>query len=437
MGVYDELSDFTGGIIGISFMPVITAVAFSLALHFGHIVSFPSSDPRLGYQSGSDHRSTLSIIWSCLSTIFICVYTAMHHNVPKTRHNSALKALIDKVLWVILGIAVPELIVGLAAGEYADAQAISRRVRQDLVERSKYLLRGRRDSGSAAEPQDPGYDNTDSESWPLQTPQSSPQDRGSLLHAQNAWTPVHSFFLIMGGFEDRSGNRMKPGHFIWLVTHQTPEYDQVLAKLSDIQREIKDKSKADPLVKTLACLQITWFLVNIIARLVTKLPVSQLEWTACGYIVCALGTYVAWWNKPYSISERISLPVDATPNHKEEWESKAGPYRMAGLILGTLLFGAFHLAAWNSEYINSSGKILWRIGSLFVTIFPLVFMTISVLSDYISIPDWLGGSISVLGSVFYGISRLTLLCLIALSFWSLPAGAYLDVSWSSFLPSIH
>lgn len=59
-------------------------------------------------------------------------------------------------------------------------------------------------------------------------------------------------------------------------------------------QEIADKSKIDELGKLVACLQAGWMTVQIASRLACKLPITLLEMTVIGHVVCALVLYALW-----------------------------------------------------------------------------------------------------------------------------------------------
>ena len=95
-------------------------------------------------------------------------------------------------------------------------------------------------------------------------------------------------------------------------------------------QDIADKSKVDELGKLLACLQAAWFTIQIVSRLACRLPITLLEVTVVGHVVCALVLYALWWHKPRRIEEPtilkgswtgplaafmlMSSRVDAVPN---------------------------------------------------------------------------------------------------------------------------
>jgi len=76
--------------------------------------------------------------------------------------------------------------------------------------------------------------------------------------------------------------------------------------------EIKDKSKADFLSKTIAILQTTWFLFQCVARGVQGLAITELELVTLALASLNVATYACWWNKPLGVQDpaRIYLKVD-------------------------------------------------------------------------------------------------------------------------------
>jgi len=411
---------------------IVVALCLALPLHFGRTVIFQASDPHVGYYSGLGDRTTLNIIWSCFSTIFICVYTAVHLDVDQFVHGG-LHSLRGKVGFLLLGIAAPEGLQIIAAGEYFQAAAVTRRM-QDRRDVTSHISTNHNDS---------------SEGIPLhsvhnmESTTNSVDDQESLEHrhsTEQQWTMTHSFFLGMKGFQDQDRSIIATEQLVSFSTKHTLEYGIISTRLDDIRDQINAMSKADALVKALACIQIIWFLINIFARLASKLPISPLEWTTCGYIGCTLGTYAFWWHKPYNVSRRITLPVHVLPSSNSDSDidySKMGSLLSA--VVGTIVFGGCHLAAWNHDFVNSSGKPLWRICAIIITVFLMPAVVAAAVVD---------GSISQsrfkalrnilfasLVSVYY-IARLLLIYLLFVSFWSLPAGVYQDTRWSSFFPSI-
>ena len=76
--------------------------------------------------------------------------------------------------------------------------------------------------------------------------------------------------------------------------------------------DIRDKSKEDGLGKAIACLQAAFIVVQIISRLVLKLPLTLLEVNTLAHFFCAFIVYILWWNKPRWILEPTKLEGDWT-----------------------------------------------------------------------------------------------------------------------------
>lgn len=71
--------------------------------------------------------------------------------------------------------------------------------------------------------------------------------------------------------------------------------------------EITDKSKSDSMVRLIAVVQIVWTIVQIIARAVRHLAISQLEISVIAFAVCAIITYALNWSKPKGVQVPFTL----------------------------------------------------------------------------------------------------------------------------------
>jgi hypothetical protein len=126
---------------------------------------------------------------------------------------------------------------------------------------------------------------------------------------------THGFYAGMGGFTFEFDNTVIPGAASFVPSRRrltlTPRGIVLLARcglLPDVSKnEITDKSKADSIAKSIVCLQAAWFTVQIIARLVLKLPVTLLEVNTLGHVFAAFVIYILWWHKPRMITEPTRL----------------------------------------------------------------------------------------------------------------------------------
>lgn len=71
--------------------------------------------------------------------------------------------------------------------------------------------------------------------------------------------------------------------------------------------DIRDKSKADGVKKTVVCMQAIWFGVNVVTRLAQGLPIALLELNAAAHAICTLVIYAMWWDKPLDVEEPTLL----------------------------------------------------------------------------------------------------------------------------------
>lgn len=135
-----------------------------------------------------------------------------------------------------------------------------------------------------------------------------------------AWTLRHSYFARMGGFAIRSkqllkdfettNKQLRGGKLHCLSDNQLYNLrsKRVIKSLPDIRvEEIKDKSKNDTLGKFIAIGQITWSIVQIIARAAKNLPSSPLEIAVVAFAICAVIVYGLYMHKPQSVSTPIAI----------------------------------------------------------------------------------------------------------------------------------
>ena len=128
---------------------------------------------------------------------------------------------------------------------------------------------------------------------------------------------MHGFFIIVGGFhlfkhssEEKSGTQSQsqedniPLHP--LLTSDLM-HDDVYSFAMPTEVEIKDKGKSDWLAKSLVLLQMSWFVLQCIARAVERLPVTHLKIMTLAYVAMNFVIYVFWWNKPLNINWPVQV----------------------------------------------------------------------------------------------------------------------------------
>jgi len=61
-------------------------------------------------------RGTYTLLYSCIITLFLCVWTAYHPNIPSTKPSGSLIA--KRLRWVIAGTLAPEIVLFCAWQQY-------------------------------------------------------------------------------------------------------------------------------------------------------------------------------------------------------------------------------------------------------------------------------------------------------------------------------
>ncbi|OJA21078.1 hypothetical protein AZE42_13028, partial [Rhizopogon vesiculosus] len=263
-------------------------------------------------------RTIWSIISSSALTLFACIYSAIHPNIPSPRHGPL------RILWRRFGIMVMALIVPELITTWAIRQ---RRSARSLTKRFK-------DSGhfSSRHPQERSDNNEHAE-----TPASAEQYRLRVINGEDnestlnliepaqghkgtltdsaaerckkwlkgyiseesedyAWTETHSFFVLMGGFmlyfKGKPYHTLSPDQLLNMINSKSIDAPILSAK------QIQDKSKGNVISKGLVILQVAWFILQLISRAIYHLETTQLEAATLAFAALSSITYVAWWNKP-------------------------------------------------------------------------------------------------------------------------------------------
>ena len=409
-----------------------------------------------GWTWSPNRRGSLDIIWSCLFTVFISCWTAIHPNIPPP-NSQRWHRFLDRIIYLLLAALGPELILAVAIRDYLDAKACAKRLRPDFGDGSK------------------------------------------------GWSIVHGFYICMGGFHVR----YRKGHNAevtdgWLSAVDVEDHvKRGMLKLEEAisQEEIMDKGKADWLVKCMLGFQVLWLSTQCVARAIQHLPITPLEISTLACVPFVLLALWFWWDKPYNID--VPTLIDGQPrlrgaplltaylakqNIPEFQPSPYRPFALArecltviesglmhapdpvrGVAIGLLIssVGGLHCTAWNFPFPTLVEQWAWRVSSVVIgALVPLAW--------FLSSLYWLlyrflmessgrrasdervyrhtyshGKSLeleyshhsalalkAILTTVpcVYILARLCLLAQAFASLRALPEGCYQTIEWSHFVP---
>ena len=88
----------------------------------------PTNYTLVGYVPDPDGRGTLSIFFSCLLTLSLCVWSSVHLNLPK-HDESDFEYSWRYFKWSLLGIFGPELVIWAAWRQFISARALTKSIR--------------------------------------------------------------------------------------------------------------------------------------------------------------------------------------------------------------------------------------------------------------------------------------------------------------------
>jgi len=257
---------------------------FSLLL-FGLLLvsavrSNPTSPSSPEYVPDPSGRGTVGLLTTCILTLTLCVWTAIHMNIGQS--TSSWRRLLHKILWTILATIAPEVVLWRAWSQFWVARQLCKEINQNAMEE--------------------GNITTESSNAIIQV------SREASIEMPQTWSLRLGFFAVMGGFtvsvdsldsqlfSDLDGMTLTPKGMKFLAKNRLA--------LPNVDIEaIRDKSKADSLAKLLVCLQAGWMLLQTIARQFENLPITLLELNTVAHVVAAFIIYGFWWFKPQNVNK--------------------------------------------------------------------------------------------------------------------------------------
>lgn len=349
-----------------------------MAIDFQPVCTLP--DVRGHFIKNPDVRSTMEIVWACLSVTILCTWSVIHRHVPvhvePLTKRQALRWLLynawKKFGLFLLTLLGPEMPVTLALLGWMEA----RHVEPDLMAIAKehgvpwsrthtyFVAMG----GIAIRFPDDGDDessNSNSRSNPVEQPGSEMTIR-CMRAMEKEMKSLHKYgrvpwrrhnhnrsALLAAGIQHTSDLVRLQGN-IWILG----SYQLVAVSLAGLfgssglpsisAAEILDRNKSNGLVRILALIQITWLVAQVITRGILGLPSSQLEISTIALAVTSGVIYIQCWTIPRDVMFPIYVDVPssrvtpelieaikkATPAKELDLEEVKGSYTLGGSMIG-------------------------------------------------------------------------------------------------------
>jgi hypothetical protein len=396
----------------------------------------------VSFVSTPNSRGTLEILWSSLFTIFACTWTIQHPNVPEQRDGRfpgwkgdlrwGLRHAVESLKLAIATILAPEFVIYVARCELTVVRYVSRGL------------------------------------------ESFAKEDGV------PWSRKHGHLAAMGGFivrvkkaEGDDSEYVEPYHLTGEDLYYLRRNGHIrLPRLTE--DDIADRSKSDPLLKTIAIGQIFWSIVQIITRAIRGLSISLLELSVLAFAACAIAVYILYWDKPKHINIAVTVqeyddkipdeihdafiatnhPIrnllatkDAAERRMKRIKGRPIPtlaettpadmtlnWEFLFLLGGTIVFGAIHVAGWNFSFPTSAEQTVWRCASVFTTVSGILVFLIDLLGIWFKSNSYL--IIELAFSIVTGLYILARLYILVETFRSLaflPIDAF-ESTWTGSIP---
>ena len=337
-------------------------------------------------------RGTWSILWACLSTIFICTWSSLHLDVPQEHDTGDLYG--QKIFWMLVAVLAPEMLLANALDHNRGARSL----RRDL-----------------------------------------------LLHGGEEWTLTHTQFVYSKGFYTNASRKEAPSTKLLDLVRSGSVTGPPIS-----ENELSSRGKGDVVAKMIAMLQITWFGLQTLVRAIQHYQITPLEILTTTFILCSLFTYGLNWNKPQGVDYPILIHVrGATPVSKDAEVQASSESRLIKsgegskdkwawniFNLSACAFGAIHCLAWNSPFPTLAERLAWRICSVATIALPSLICVYDVLrlTQGIDMSKGMSNCLDAFIITCYSIGRITIIVLSLMALRALPADAFQTVNWNNYIP---
>jgi hypothetical protein len=405
-------------------------------------------------------------MWSSLFTILACTWAIQHPNIPEQDQDVPLsskrgklwrqtKGFLTKAKWMLITVLAPEAIIMAAASDLTLARKYHKKLK-DLAEEDGVVW-----------------------TW-----------------THTYYANMGGFVLRgLNGSSQDSGERTTsyrdPYHL------GAPNLEALRRKgairLPDVsESDITDRCKNDAFLKAIAVIQIVWSLAQAIVRVSLNLAICPLEISVAAFAICALIIYGAYWQKPMGPQRAITVEHDKVQDGLGEGFRSAikeaqnpdddrfpfctdilrGKVRLAtklvspsktlqktsqglgrrpgspfqpdhvarglpafaAVVLGAILFGPIHLAAWNFPFVTNADMMVWRLSSLYTVAYAPAAILVGLALTAFDLDSW--ATVVQGGSTFlYILARLVIVVKAFRSLAFLPPSTFTS-TWTTHSPHV-
>ena len=400
-----------------------------------------------GWVPEPDGRGTWSILWSCLVTIVLCTWSALHLDVPTSTNPFYLFG--QKIVWMCVITLMPEWVIAFEVRRFLHVRAMTKHIAKK--------------------------------------------------HGEKGWSLTHMHFACMNGFRiptlQEGTSPCSDGDLMRLIDKNQIDRPPIS------EEELSSRSRGDVGFRIIVVLQVLWFVIQSLARATQHLQITAIETMTNAYALCSIVIYVITLKRPQDVAFPVLLELKDTVESlqylQEERSHKGIPqeakddipqenlkpkntadiiqlmeegnkyesipqkakdlfsihqtlhdkgklpsvWSLTFLLLFALGFGAIHCAAWNAPFPTTKERLAWRIISIVLTILPVFGVALQSMRLFHSPKnptraDWTIFISSILWFLWfvYVLGRITIIILALSALRALPADVFQTVNWSPYLP---
>ena len=230
-------------------------------------------------------RGTSDILYTCIVTIVLCVYTAVHLNIPPPGERFYWQWL-RRAKWTAFGIFAPEIVLFTALQQFQEARGLA-----------AFLNREEEKQHSDTRPPQRSPLYLSMLDWCSDMYITLfPDSTGAISKKKSGSFDLrYGFFVQMGGLRANVESLIHEHESMCLEASVLKHLARRGAFFHIDQRSIDDRSKADSFAKLVVCVQVSWMLVQSVTRAFSSYSLTLLEIHTFVHVVCAIGMYGLWF----------------------------------------------------------------------------------------------------------------------------------------------